>query len=277
MEEDAARRDGNAPAAAAVCSAPAAAASSAYRAVEKMYKLYKDGRNTSLPEELLDIDTGSPQLVQLPVAEGAAEWLREAKIFGIRGAEGFRFIRCPFEPADQLRWAQEALNEWAEPPHVSNLEMHHGPCPGLWAQHERAPSTASLLRKLSWVTLGYHYNWTERVYEPSRHTPFPPTLASLSAELASACGYALRAEVGPATAPWLGRCPENRRTAPEPTPNAPVLMSGGRPSRRRLSTFTAKSPSWGVTAMTRSRGRARRSSRSASASTPSSSLEARPG
>jgi alkylated DNA repair protein alkB family protein 1 len=42
-----------------------------------------------------------------------------------------------------------------------------------------------MLSKLSWTTLGYHYNWTERMYDHTkRQSGFPPKLAKLSSELA---------------------------------------------------------------------------------------------
>ena len=42
-------------------------------------------------------------------------------------------------------------------------------------------------------TLGQHYRWTERAYEPeSRPDTFPPALAQLTTELASAAGEAVR-------------------------------------------------------------------------------------
>ena len=48
----------------------------------------------------------------------------------------------------------------------------------------------SLLYKLRWVTLGYHYDWTNKLYHKERHSPFPTDLSLLSRFiLASACGF----------------------------------------------------------------------------------------
>ncbi|NXT95716.1 ALKB1 dioxygenase, partial [Anhinga rufa] len=47
----------------------------------------------------------------------------------------------------------------------------------------------SLLEKLRWVTLGYHYNWDTKKYSANHHTPFPSDLAFLSEQVAAACGF----------------------------------------------------------------------------------------
>ena len=44
--------------------------------------------------------------------------------------------------------------------------------------------TDSLTSKLRWVTLGYHYNWTDRVYDDNDKNEFPPDLAKLASKYA---------------------------------------------------------------------------------------------
>eukprot|EP00741_Cyanophora_paradoxa_P007530 tig00001154_g7283.t1 len=51
------------------------------------------------------------------------------------------------------------------------------------------PSARELLGKLRWATLGYQYQWTQRVYEEGRREAFPPSLAALAARLAAAAGF----------------------------------------------------------------------------------------
>ena len=131
-----------------------------------------------------------------PVAT-APTWLRSARVFELCGVEGFRFICNPFSPREQLMWAHRALRSWPEPPNVTNLSDLHGgaaACAGAWERHLREPRR-STLSKLSWATLGYHYQWTPRCYDPAKRAPFPPDLAALAADLAAAAGWrGLRAE-----------------------------------------------------------------------------------
>ena len=43
--------------------------------------------------------------------------------------------------------------------------------------------------KLRWVTLGYHYNWTERTYNDQNYTQFPTKLGELSRKFSSFVGF----------------------------------------------------------------------------------------
>ena len=108
-----------------------------------------------------------------------------AELYALCGVDGFRFLRCPFfSPEEELRWSHAALAAWTEPEaSESNLDLTHaGERGALWAQHEAAPSS-SALRHLSWVTLGYHYQWSERRYDEARRSPFPPALGALGARM----------------------------------------------------------------------------------------------
>ncbi len=56
----------------------------------------------------------------------------------------------------------------------------------LWGLGGSGPPAASLLGKLRWATLGPPYDWTHRRYlRDVPHTPLPPALRRLAAELAS--------------------------------------------------------------------------------------------
>lgn len=46
----------------------------------------------------------------------------------------------------------------------------------------------TLLPRLRWITLGYHYDWTRKVYARRDYTPFPDTLATCCTALAAGLG-----------------------------------------------------------------------------------------
>lgn len=186
-------------AAATLVEAPDGTPPNRFRAAEKAFKAYRDGRPTDprLMERVLDFASRSPATAvaeEVVVADGAPEWLRTARIYSIRGVDGFRFIRCPFDHERQLRLASTALREWIEPPAATNLVIHEaGPHSSLWERHQQEPR-GSLLSRLTWATVGYQYQWTQRAYVPEKRCPFPCDLASLSVDLAAACGWELRPE-----------------------------------------------------------------------------------
>jgi len=47
----------------------------------------------------------------------------------------------------------------------------------------------SLLYKLRWVTIGYHYDWESKTYSKTRHTEFPPDLGKLVEFIATALQF----------------------------------------------------------------------------------------
>ena len=151
-----------------------------YREAEKRWRhsLQEPG------EELIDFELADDRVRRVELAADAPDWLRGAQLYALCGVDGFRFLRCPFSPEEELRWSHAALAAWTEPEaSESNLDLTHaGERGALWAQHEAAPSS-SALRHLSWVTLGYHYQWSERRYDEARRSPFPPALGALGARM----------------------------------------------------------------------------------------------
>mmetsp|Transcript_30804 Transcript_30804/g.60984 ORF Transcript_30804/g.60984 Transcript_30804/m.60984 type:complete len:405 (+) Transcript_30804:1-1215(+) len=128
-------------------------------------------------------------------------------------------------PASESRYleiARAALKEWCEHPHRTNLDggASRPPRPAgagdaaasdddeeeterpsmwdEWVRHERllagggpaakkaAKYSAPLLsKKLSWATLGYHYDWTRRAYRAGFRSDLPPALSDLAAPFAA--------------------------------------------------------------------------------------------
>ncbi|XP_011355391.1 nucleic acid dioxygenase ALKBH1 isoform X2 [Pteropus vampyrus] len=116
--------------------------------------------------------------------------------YGLRGYPGY-----------QWHWVKQCLKLYSQKPNVCNLDKHmtKEETRDLWEQskeslrykdmNKRRPR--SLLEKLRWVTLGYHYNWDSKKYSADHYTPFPSDLAFLSEQVAAACGFqGFRAEAG---------------------------------------------------------------------------------
>ncbi|XP_074183241.1 nucleic acid dioxygenase ALKBH1 isoform X3 [Rhinolophus sinicus] len=129
------------------------------------------------------------------------------RAYGLEGYPGFIFIPNPFLPGYQWHWVKQCLKLYSQKPNVCNLDKHmtKEETRDLWEQskeflrykdmNKRRPR--SLLEKLRWVTLGYHYNWDSKKYSADHYTPFPSDLAFLSEQIAAACGFqGFRAEAG---------------------------------------------------------------------------------
>lgn len=95
--------------------------------------------------------------------------------YGLQGYPGFIFIPNPFLPGYQWHWVKQCLKLYSQKPNVCNLDKHmtKEETQDLWEQskeflrykevNKRRPR--SLLEKLRWVTLGYHYNWDSKVFK----------------------------------------------------------------------------------------------------------------
>ncbi|XP_074145984.1 nucleic acid dioxygenase ALKBH1 isoform X1 [Sminthopsis crassicaudata] len=129
------------------------------------------------------------------------------KAYGLEGYPGFIFIPNPFLPGYQRHWVKQCLKLYSKKPNVCNLDKHMvaEEIPDLWGQSQELlrnkdvnkKKPRSLLEKLRWVTLGYHYNWDNKTYSADHYTPFPSDLAYLSKQVAAACGFQdFQAEAG---------------------------------------------------------------------------------
>ncbi|XP_057284670.1 nucleic acid dioxygenase ALKBH1 [Pezoporus wallicus] len=143
----------------------------------------------------LSISSVSDQDAYRAGLQPVSQW----KAYGLKGYPGFIFILNPFLPGCQRHWVKQCLKLYPQKPNVCNLDLHMAPekTIDLWGQSKeqlRKKGSSkweprSLLEKLRWVTLGYHYNWDTKKYSANHHTPFPSDLAFLSEQVAAACGF----------------------------------------------------------------------------------------
>ncbi|XP_014067009.1 nucleic acid dioxygenase ALKBH1 isoform X1 [Salmo salar] len=133
--------------------------------------------------------------------------IRDWTAFGLQGYPGFIFISNPFLPGSQQHWVRQCLKTYPEKPNVCNLDMHMAPTEtqDIWGRSadtlrktgSRVREPKTLLEKLRWVTLGYHYNWDTKTYSADHYTPFPSDLHSISVHVAAACRFpGFNAEAG---------------------------------------------------------------------------------
>jgi alkylated DNA repair protein alkB family protein 1 len=120
---------------------------------------------------------------------------------------GFYFIDNALTIDEQLYWAEECLTKLptSQVPNPSNLDSHYGHIDIVnlfktaYQLHSNCHSenvhhSKTLLNQLRWITLGYHYNWTQRTYDKNHYSPFPENLSELTVSLAKCVGYRIKPE-----------------------------------------------------------------------------------
>ncbi|XP_019851810.1 PREDICTED: DNA demethylase ALKBH1-like isoform X2 [Amphimedon queenslandica] len=118
-----------------------------------------------------------------------SEW----KVYSLKTIPGLIFITNPFLCGGQHYWIQKCLLQYPLLPNVTNLDSHISRTGSgqIWPMGDSPVSVHkdSLLYKLRWVTLGYHYNWTSKLYHKEHHSPFPSDLSLLSHFILSSVGF----------------------------------------------------------------------------------------
>uniref|UniRef100_A0A131XUE1 Putative alkylated dna repair protein alkb log 1 n=1 Tax=Ixodes ricinus TaxID=34613 RepID=A0A131XUE1_IXORI len=94
-------------------------------------------------------------------------------------APGLLLLPNPFTAEGQRRWVRRCLEEYARPPHVTNV---------------KAPATVlragdPFYGALRWATVGLHHDWDTKVYDEARRSPFPDCLRDLATGLARLAGF----------------------------------------------------------------------------------------
>ncbi|KAM9782605.1 nucleic acid dioxygenase ALKBH1 [Neosynchiropus ocellatus] len=179
-------------------------------AFRKVFKMYR--RRNPPPDfsDVIDFSKASPSEKIVPVqldthavsdvdtARVGLKPVKQWQASGLRGYPGFIFIANPFLSDSQHFWIKQCLKTYPQKPNVCNLDLHMAPADteDIWGKsapslscHTDLRKPKTLLEKLRWVTLGYHYNWDVKTYSPSHHTPFPSDLQLLSRHIAAACSF----------------------------------------------------------------------------------------
>ncbi|XP_064600818.1 nucleic acid dioxygenase ALKBH1-like [Liolophura sinensis] len=128
------------------------------------------------------------------VPEGLID-VRLWKAYQLRSNPGFLFISNPFMQGSQRYWVRRCLRDYPVKPNYTNLDIHLTLTEedNIWKDDSLESSNpfpkGSLLSHLRWATLGYHYEWNNRVYFEDKVSEFPSDLSHLTRYVAAALGY----------------------------------------------------------------------------------------
>uniref|UniRef100_A0A6B2LCC8 Fe2OG dioxygenase domain-containing protein n=1 Tax=Arcella intermedia TaxID=1963864 RepID=A0A6B2LCC8_9EUKA len=86
------------------------------------------------------------------------------------------FIPNPFTMEQQKYWIKKCIQEYTlgNPTNISNLNKTP-----LWKEWK-----IDLMSDLRWAALGYHFQWTPRIYTEEHRGVFPAELAEIASDLA---------------------------------------------------------------------------------------------
>ncbi|CAO1428610.1 unnamed protein product [Diamesa serratosioi] len=168
--------------------------------MDKSFKIYKSKENppdlnnvidcTTKDEKLLlsiKCDSKIPNIGLQPVVE----W----KIYKFNSRPGLILIKNPFTGLGQKYWIRKLLKSYTKYPNPNNL------LPDQFNENERYDFWTSIneggddkrkkvvKKAMRWSTLGYHYNWTDKVYNEEIKNEFPNELGKLISTIAEVLGF----------------------------------------------------------------------------------------
>ncbi len=84
-------------------------------------------------------------------------------LYSCKFCPGLYFLPNPFTPQGQRQWIDRCVNIYARQDKTSVGDN----------------SNNQSLTRIRWATLGYHYDWTNKIYKQDDHTKMPDELAQL--------------------------------------------------------------------------------------------------
>uniref|UniRef100_A0A182W530 Fe2OG dioxygenase domain-containing protein n=1 Tax=Anopheles minimus TaxID=112268 RepID=A0A182W530_9DIPT len=164
---------------------------------QTFFKYYKSRNQPPTYENVLVIGMDHPKLqpVQLNCSDERKFMgllpTREWKVYELTTRPGLLVLANPFTCSGQRHWIMRSMSDYPTYPNITNLtnrDVEYS-----WLEELQSIPTESERRKfakqLRWATLGYQYDWTNKVYDEARKEQFPTELSSLVKYVATAFGY----------------------------------------------------------------------------------------
>lgn len=119
----------------------------------------------------------------------------EWDVFKFKDRPGLILIKNPFSAVGQRYWIRKLLEVYTKHPNPNNLlssRFNEKVIKDFWSTLNNEPDQQQrrLIKKsMRWSTLGYHYDWTNKIYDENFKDEFPPELHELVATVAAALGF----------------------------------------------------------------------------------------
>lgn len=167
----------------------------AFRLEEKKYKTYRTKKKLKESDLSNVIDFDNLELntsYNKKKINKTSMNFREKSIYSLEGYDGFFFIPNASSNDEQIHWYLKAGKEYLleNPSNLTESPQKNGIIKSV------SPISNEGLQKLRWVTLGYHFQWTERKYCSSKHEVFPKELSDFISEISNSIGQKIKSECG---------------------------------------------------------------------------------
>jgi alkylated DNA repair protein alkB family protein 1 len=186
----------------------------AFKRIQARHRRQADDLNrTDDLNELVDFsgDLDDDRIIQLKLPEESSEDLSNTyrgPIFGLKDFPGFLYAPQALTGPLQLELAYRSVSDYCEKPHRTNIDLcppkksevpnHDDKMWEMWKEESSLRETSSKkqkpdphykrkyrsFKKLSWATVGYHYDWTQRTYHEDVKSPMPPLVGDLAIQFA---------------------------------------------------------------------------------------------
>jgi alkylated DNA repair protein alkB homolog 1 len=117
------------------------------------------------------------------------------KAFSFKNKPGLILVKNPFTSIGQRYWVKKLLKDYTKYPNPNNLlpsRFNEEVIINFWGSlnTECDEQQKRLIKKsMRWTTLGYHYDWTNKIYDENKKNEFPPDLHQLIATVADVLGF----------------------------------------------------------------------------------------
>lgn len=117
------------------------------------------------------------------------------QVYKFKDKPGLVLIKNPFSSVGQRYWIRKSLLEFTKHPNPNNLlpaRFNEKVIKDFWGalNDELDEQQKRLIKKsMRWTTLGYHYDWTNKIYDESFKNEFPPDLHQLVSTVAEVLGF----------------------------------------------------------------------------------------
>uniref|UniRef100_A0A182KB03 Fe2OG dioxygenase domain-containing protein n=1 Tax=Anopheles christyi TaxID=43041 RepID=A0A182KB03_9DIPT len=166
------------------------------------FKFYKSRNPPPSFENVLLIGSDHPNLKTVQLVHDDIKCFtglqspKEWKVYELVTRPGLLVVANPFTAEAQRHWMMRSLTDYPTHPNTTNQSsasqlIQEVGCS--WWEMMQTIANPDERRKfaksLRWATLGYQYDWTNKVYDEARREAFPSDLGALVRYVAAVLGY----------------------------------------------------------------------------------------